>query len=140
VEFLKKIEAGGIKVFTSPLVLEEVFFKLLLQSASNFIEALTVQKVKAFLLDGKNRKEIMEPVLLYSKYIDHLREFGLVVADLTGKDIHSALDLSADFSLITADAVHLAVMERLKIANLASGDADFKVVPSLTLWSPLPAE
>ena len=54
VDFLKKIEIEGFKVYTSSLVLEEVFFKLTLQSASNFTDHLNLQTAE--VLSGKSKK------------------------------------------------------------------------------------
>jgi predicted nucleic acid-binding protein len=136
VDFLKKIEIEGYKAYTSSLVLEEVFFKLTLQSASNFIDHLNLQTVKIQLRDIKKRKRIMAPVLSYLKYIDHLQELGLIVLDLTVRDIRTALDISLEFGLVMADAAHLSVMQRAKISHLASADSDFNLVSSITLWSP----
>jgi predicted nucleic acid-binding protein len=136
VEFLKKIETEGLKAFTSSLVLEEVFFKLLLQSASNFSKTLTIQTAKTLLSNSLKRKEVLAPVILYATYIEHLSEFGLSVLDLTGEDLRAALALTAEHGLITADAAHLAVMKRMQIVHLASGDPDFGDVSSITLWSP----
>ena len=40
VEFLKKVESFNIRAYTSALVIEEVTFKLTMQSASNFLNVL----------------------------------------------------------------------------------------------------
>ncbi len=49
IEFLKMIELFNYRVYTSALVLEEVSFKLLMQSASNFISKVTMRNVKSLL-------------------------------------------------------------------------------------------
>jgi predicted nucleic acid-binding protein len=59
VDFLQKVESGLIKAATSSLVLEEVFFKLLLQSASNFIEKVTVDKLKNALRNDTVKQQIL---------------------------------------------------------------------------------
>jgi predicted nucleic acid-binding protein len=56
--------------------------------------------------------------------------------DSKAGDIQAALDIGLEFGLVMADAAHLAVMRRAKISHLASADSDFKVVSSITLWSP----
>ncbi|GFP25587.1 hypothetical protein HKBW3S43_01177 [Candidatus Hakubella thermalkaliphila] len=43
VEFLKKVESFDLKAYTSALVIEEVTFKLIMQSASNFLDKVTLQ-------------------------------------------------------------------------------------------------
>jgi len=59
------------------MVIEEVMFKLIMQSASNFLDKVTLQGVKD-LLRGSNRGKIFKPVIEYRSYIDVLKDFGLV--------------------------------------------------------------
>jgi predicted nucleic acid-binding protein len=139
VNFLKKVEASSFKASTSSLVLEEVFFKLLMQSASNFIERVTVEKVKSALRDDTRRASILRPLVEYKKYIGILGDAGMKVFDLTGQDVLEAIEASGRHNLLVADAAHLAVMKRKQIDHLASGDSDFSTVPDITLWSPFPA-
>lgn len=72
----------------------------------------------------------------YRGYIDTLKNFGLIVLDLTDKDMITALQKAKRYGLITADAAHIAVMERKGITHIASSDSDFKGVDEITLWSP----
>lgn len=137
VEFLNKIELFNYKVYTSALVLEEVSFKLLMQSASNFIHKITIQRVKSLLQDDKKRGQVLDPVLAYMNYISLLKKSGLVIIDLKEPDLITAAQKARAYGLITADAAHLAIMERKGICHIASGDNDFKLVPDLTLWSPI---
>jgi Predicted nucleic acid-binding protein, contains PIN domain len=137
VEFLKKVESSNLKAYTSALVMEEVIFKLIMQSASNFLDRVTLQSVKLLLKDPKNREKVFKPVVEYREYIDMLKDFGLTVLDLTDKDTAVAIQKAKTYGLITADAAHIAVMERKKITNLSSSDGDFKGVDNITLWSPV---
>ena len=84
----------------------------------------------------QKRKQILNPVVEYMNYIELLKESGMVIIDLKDSDIISAVQKARAYGLITADAAHLAVMERKGIHNIATGDNDFKVVPDITLWSP----
>ncbi len=137
VEFLKAIESTNLKAYTSALVIEEITFKLIMQSASNFLEKLTLQNVKALLKDTKTKEKIFKPVIEYMGYLDMLKDFGLTVLDLTDKDMAAAIQKAKGYGLIAADAAHLAVMERKGIVHMASGDSDFQAVADLTLWSPI---
>jgi len=58
IEFLKRVEKGTVKAHTSALVVEELFFKLLMQQASNFLEKVSVEKVKTLLKDERKRRYI----------------------------------------------------------------------------------
>ena len=85
VEFLKRVESSDIKAYTSALVIEEVIFKLTMQSASNLLDRVTLQGVKASLKNPQKRERVFGPVIRYREYIDTLRNFGMVVLDLTDK-------------------------------------------------------
>jgi predicted nucleic acid-binding protein len=136
VEFLKTVESFSLKAYTSALVIEEITFKLIIQSASNFLDKPTLQNIKILLKDTKTKEEVFKPVEEYRGYIDMLKDFGLTVLDLTDKDMSSAIQKAKIYGLITADAAHIAVMERKGITHLASSDSDFKAVSHITLWSP----
>lgn len=136
IEFLKMIELFNYRVYTSALVLEEVSFKLLMQSASNFISKVTMRNVKSLLRDEKKRKLIFNPVIEYMKYIGILKEYGMRIVELKDVDMIAAGQKASNYGLITADAAHLAVMERKGISNIATGDNDFKVVRDITVWMP----
>ncbi len=135
VEFLKKVESSNIKTYTSALVIEEVTFKLTMQSASNFLDRVMLQGVKLFLKDIKTKEKVFKPILEYRGYIDTLKDFGLVVLDLTDKDMAAAIQTAnKTYGLITADAAHIAVIKRKGITHIASNDSDFKAVNDITLW------
>ncbi|MDO8446762.1 MAG: PIN domain-containing protein [Deltaproteobacteria bacterium] len=137
VEFLNMAELHNLKIYTSSLVLEEVSFKLLMQSASNFLDKVTVPKVKTLLHNEKKREQVLDSVLKYMGYIALLKESGMTVLELKDSDIMTALQKTMEYGLITADAAHYAVMERKGIRHIATGDNDFKSVPGLTLWMPV---
>jgi len=116
--------------------LEEVAFKLVMQSASNFVEKINLDKLKRFLSDAENREKALGPVKKYMGYIHMLRDMGLKIVDLTSGDITVAIEKAAAHGLITADGAHLSVMERKGIKHIVSSDQDFGTLEDITLWSP----
>ena len=136
-EFLKRVETENIRAYTSALVLEEVAFKLVMQSASNFVEKINLDKLKRFLADAGNREKALVPVKNYMGYIQMLKEMGLKIVDLTGGDITVAIEKASANGLITADGAHLSVMERKGIKHIATSDQDFGTLDDITQWSPL---
>ncbi len=136
IEFLARAEMRNFKISTSSLVLEEVSFKLLMQSASNFLDKVSVPKVKTLLQDAKKRQLVLDPVLKYMDYIALLKDSGMIIIELKDSDMMTALQKTGEHGLITADAAHFAVMERKGIRNIATGDTDFKDIKGLTAWSP----
>jgi len=77
IEFLKKVESLDMKAYTSTLVLEEIIFKLIMQSASNFIDRVTIDVVKHLLRDNKNREKVLAPVEKYMNYINTLKDMDV---------------------------------------------------------------
>ncbi len=47
-----------------------------------------------------------------------------------------AVEISSKYGLIMADAMHLAVMKRKKIYNIATADSDYEIVPWTEVWYP----
>jgi predicted nucleic acid-binding protein len=137
VTFLSRVEARDIRAATSALVLEEVFFKLLMQSASNVIRKVTVEKVASALKDKATRSDIARPLVHYWKYIEGLRGSGMTIIDLNGADIGAATEVTNSLGLITADATHLSVMERKGIHHIATADDDFTGLADVSIWSPV---
>lgn len=136
VGFLSLIETSGIRACTSSLVLEEVSFKIVMQSASNHLERVSVPLVKRLLQDVAHRDAVMSPLIHYMDYVGKLQETGMTFIDLKGADIRHAALLAKNHGLITADAAHLAVMARKSIVNVATDDLDFACLPGITVWSP----
>jgi predicted nucleic acid-binding protein len=136
IEFLKKVESSRIRGYTSALVLEEVVFKLVMQSASNLLEPITFKGVKGLLKKGDKKRSVFRPVIAYMQYIEMLNTLGLGIIELTGKDMMMALQKAQDHGLMTADAAHLAVMDRKGIEHLASSDKDFASIETISVWAP----
>ncbi len=136
VRFLQRVERGEVRAYTSLLVLEEVFFKLLIQRASNLLPKVTLEKVKSLLKDKKAREEIFSPLFRYLKYLGTLKAGGLRVSGLKEEDMGRAIHIAGQWGLLTADALHLAVMKRRGIVHLASADSDFEAIEGITLWKP----
>ncbi|OFW52518.1 MAG: hypothetical protein A2163_08205 [Actinobacteria bacterium RBG_13_35_12] len=136
IEFLGRVETSNIKAYTSSLVIEEIFFKLIMQSASNYLEKVTVEGVKALLKNTAVKEKVMRPVEEYRDYFNKLKALGLKILDLTYEDMTAAVIKVKTYGLITADAAHLSVMERKGILHMVSGDSDFKNIDTITLWSP----
>jgi predicted nucleic acid-binding protein len=136
VDFLKKVESSRLKGYTSALVLEEVIFKLIMQSASNLLSPVTLNGVKGLICKAEKKKSIFRPVIAYMEYIEMLSRLGLGIIELTGKDMINALKKSQDHGLMTADAAHIAVMERKGMEHLASSDKDFAEIETISVWAP----
>lgn len=135
-DFLQRLESSSLKVTTSILALEEVTFKLIVQSCSNELPRPTILDVRRLMENAGRRKKILQPVLDYLGYFEKLTALGLKVLDVSPGDREPAREFIWKYGLLPADALHLAVMRRKKIRNLATADDDFGAVREITVWKP----
>ncbi len=136
IEFLKRIELSDVRVYTSSLVLEEVYFKILCQAASNYLKKVSVKNIKKLFANSEKKKAVLRPLKEYSQYIEILKISGLKILNLEYEDVSMAVEISSEYGLITADAMHIAVMKRNMINNIATADSDFEIVPWIEVWTP----
>ena len=115
--FLKHVENDEIKGFTSDLVLNEVFHKLMIADIAE-IEGIEARNVAGLI---KRRPDV-------------IGELKRLWAEM--ELISNFVRLSKEYMLTAADAAHLATMEANGIISMASNDRDFKRVPWLKLWRP----
>jgi|YelNatPaOPRAMG01_1025707.scaffolds.fasta_scaffold83478_2 Predicted nucleic acid-binding protein, contains PIN domain len=134
--FLTAIEEGHIRGVTSPLVLDEVFFKILVQEAAAELAKPTIWNIRKALKDPAFTRRVNAPVRKYKSYIEDLILLGLDVPEVTANIMFAAADISADTGLFITDASHVALMRERGITHIASDDDDFALIPDLTLWKP----
>ncbi|MEM3994300.1 MAG: PIN domain-containing protein [Thermofilum sp.] len=125
---LEAVERSEVLACTTPLVLEEVSFKLLLAAASALLDTKDVWRIREKLkADRKLRAECFKALEEFSRYIEHLAERGLRVEEILYSDWSKSLSYVEAYGLLPADALHLAVAERLGVDVIAT-DEDFKRV------------
>ena len=115
--FLKHVENDEIKGFTSDLVLNEVFHKLMIADIAE-IEGIEARNVAGLI---KRRPDVIGELKRLWAEMELISKF---------------VRLSKEYMLTAADAAHLATMEANGIISMASNDRDFKRVPWLKLWRP----
>jgi predicted nucleic acid-binding protein len=58
------------------------------------------------------------------------------ILDVTYRELHASKKYRADYGLLTADSIILAVMERHRLTSLVTNDPDFERVPGIKVWMP----
>jgi predicted nucleic acid-binding protein len=124
-----------IKAITTPLVIGEVSYILLLQKGS-------------MILGTHDRKSISDKIkrdrgfanLCYS-VIDRFNELlnvldGLKVIPIGSEDHLQVSDVGKKYGLLPNDALHLVAMKNSNIRNIATRDKDFERVEGIEIWSP----
>ena len=126
---LEDVEYGKVIGYVTPMVLEEVCFKLIYAKASELLGTKNVWKIRESLrLSSEFRSKTLEVVRKFYEYIEYLFLKGLRVEPVMYSDWQKAYEIMRKYGLLPADAVHVAVALRVKANTLASFDEDFRVI------------
>jgi predicted nucleic acid-binding protein len=125
--FLDRMVQGAIEVMVGVPVIDELFYRLLLArvrdgTGQNPLNVLRADLAAAIGAHGP----LVEGTLRRLMGLPHLHLVGVEVSDLD-RMLHNI----TAFSLLPRDALHLALLQRLRIEAIASDDADFDRVPGL---------
>ena len=134
IDFLERVEYMEIKAITTPAVLNEVSYKLLIAKAGKLLDTDRFWKIHEKLKDQKFIRICYGIIEEFRDYIDTL--YGLRVEDVQVDDFNRSVDFGSKFGLITTDSYHVAVMERLGIKHIATNDSDFERVDFVEVWHP----
>jgi len=133
-EILKNIEASKVVGIVTPLVLEEVVYKTIFAEASRLLNTRNAWEIrKALKRDSSLREEISKTLIKIRNYIDALEERGLRIVDILPMDWYNSLNYVAEYGILPADSIHLAVMNRLGIDTIATFDDDFRLVKGINV-------
>jgi predicted nucleic acid-binding protein len=132
-QLLKRIELHQLNGLTSAHVLGDVAHRLMT------LEAIGGKSWPAAGIAARLRKHHVEiPTLSVARQaIARIPLLGIQVLPITFDLIEAATLRSQQYELLTGDALIVAVMQANGVTNIASNDADFDRVPSLTRYCPV---
>ena len=132
--FLEKVEKAEVSAVVSPMVLDEVLYKLIVSKAAEKLDTDQLWRIREKIRDQGFAKECYSAALEFKNYVKTLK--GLHVADVKEEDFENSVDIGREHGLLTMDAFHVAVMKRLNMKHIATNDADFERVDFLKVWKP----
>ncbi len=135
-DFLMLVETDKIRAVITPMVMDEVLFKILVAEASNHIEKFNIWNLKKKMRDPTFSSVVYKPVKEYGEYLIELTYAGLEILDINERTIKKSIILGEKYGLLTTDAIHLAAMKQYEIIHLASNDSDFIKVDSIKVYNP----
>jgi predicted nucleic acid-binding protein len=131
-EILRRIARREVNVFVTTVIIAELLHRRMMA------EAL----MKGLIFPGQPAKKLKaQPHLIqqltdYTTDVEALLQLPLQVIEATVGDIQASHALRSAYGLFVNDSINLACATRLGIDNIATHDADFVRVPSLTVWEP----
>ncbi len=134
-KLLEKVEGGTIEAFISPLVIDEVSYVLMVQTARRTGSPNDARSIKKAMLYAW--QDCLVPVREFHGYLDVLISKGhLKVLSLDYSISKIALECASEYRLLPRDALHTACCKAFGITEMATNDADFERVGFLNLWKP----
>jgi predicted nucleic acid-binding protein len=125
--FLERVTNGDITAYTSVLTMDELFYRFLLARIKDTYERNPLDVLREDAEEAIERcSSEIEVALRKLVRLPHL-ELAPVLKD----DFPRMLDNINNFALLPRDALHIAVMQRLGVDEIATDDADFDRVTGL---------
>jgi predicted nucleic acid-binding protein len=130
---LERVEKKEIEATTSPHILAEVAHRLMtIEACQKF--GWTYAGIASRL---QKHPQNLQQLVAFQQAITEVGRLGLNVLMVTPQHVEQATDISRQHGLLTNDAIVIALMQSGKLVNLASADADFDRVPTLTRFNPI---
>ncbi len=130
-EFLQRVETGEIIGYTSPLVLDELAYKLLLKIVEERCKRNPLEVIRENTLIISSCASDLENGIFTILGIENLE-----IVNVTREHVEIMIDAMQKYFLLPRDAMHIAVMRTLGCRNIASIDSDFDRVPKVIRWIP----
>jgi len=135
--FLKRIEAGEISAIITPLVIDEVLFKILVATASTLINKPSLWDIKKKMKEQEFSRSVYSSVRKYQDYLVELKKSGLSIIELDWKIVEESVALGEKYGLLISDAFHVATLKHNGIFHIATNDSDFDNIDLFTVWKPM---
>jgi predicted nucleic acid-binding protein len=126
--FFGRVVRGAIEAFVGILVLDELFYRLLLArvkdaTGRNPLEVLRADLPGAIVTHG----DAIDTALRKLMALPHVHLISVETADF-----YRMLESIKAYGLLPRDALHVTVMQRVGLTVIASDDTDFDRVVTLT--------
>lgn len=129
---LERCARREVQLFTSAVQAAHVIHRVMVREALQTLQ-LEPRKVVPYL---KKHPEVVRGLSRYKQIPGEFTRARIRILDVTYREIHASKQFRDDYGLLTDDSVILAGMQRHKLVDLASNDADFKRVSNLRFWMP----
>ena len=129
---LDRIRRGDVAGYVSVVVLNELIHKLMIGEVAQKA-GLKPGQVIQYL---KRHRGVLETLEAYEILEEVETAYGLVILEATPEAFSIARRLMQAYRLLSNDALHLAVMQKASLRDLATNDADFEGIEDFHIWKP----
>lgn len=133
--FLERVEKGDVNAVVSPLVLDEVCFKIIIETLKAKYDigsgAEIIEKIKK---NPKLLNEAKSELMTFLFIIENYKGLKIISAQ-SGTGI-KMIENIVNRDLLPRDALHLAIMNFYDVKHIATADSDFESVKEINVWKP----
>ena len=131
-KFLIKVDEGGVTGCVSDFVLNEVFHKLMIAEVVKKFKK-TAKEAVAHI---KRNSEVISNLEIIWREMDIIESSNIIILKNESSVFPDFVEISRIYNLMATDAMHVSVMKKHGITNIATNDRDFKRVEWLKVWKP----
>ena len=131
-EFFIKIDEGGMTGCVSDFVLNEVFHKLMIAEVAKKFKKAAKETVKYI----KRNPEVISNLAVVWREMDIIDNSNIIILEDKFSLFPDFVEISRIYNLMATDAMHVSVMKKHGITNIATNDRDFKRIEWLNIWKP----
>jgi predicted nucleic acid-binding protein len=131
-EFLIKVDEGGVTGCVSDFVLNEVFHKLMIAEVVKKFKK-TAKEAVAYI---KRNSEVISNLEIIWREMDIIESSNIIILKNESSVFPDFVEISRIYNLMATDAMHVSVMKKHGITNIATNDRDFERVEWLKVWKP----
>ncbi len=133
--FLERVERGEVNAIVSPLVLDEVCFKIIIETLKSKYDiqsgAEIIERIKK---NPKLLNEVKSELMTFLFVIENYK--GLKVISAQSATGIKMIENIVNRKLLPRDALHLAIMNFYDVKHIATADSDFESVKEINVWKP----
>ena len=129
---LDRIHRGDVTGYVSAVVLNEFIHKLIIGEVAQKT-GLKPGQVIQYL---KRKPEALEELETYAIVDEVDARYDLIILEVTADIFRMARRLMQAYRLMSNDALHLAVIQKSNLQNLATNDSDFDGIEGVHVWKP----
>ena len=129
----KDVENGHLQGLTSTLVLDEVFYKMMLMEASNKFH-IPLKDASSYLKRNYHRITVLTDSRKNIQKIQRIN--NLEIKGISPEIFEMSTEIAETNMLLPHDASHLAVMRFTGLSDIATNDSDFERVAGIRVWRP----
>lgn len=131
-EFFIRVDEGEMTGCVSDFVLNEVFHKLMIAEVVKKFKKAAKEAVTYI----KRNPEVISNLEVVWREMDIIESSNIIILEDKFSLFPDFVEISRIYNLMATDAMHVSVIKKHGITNIATNDRDFERIEWLNVWKP----